>query len=164
MMRVWELGKDADPGFENRIEFHNPFGKTYVAKTFGRETIFGRSVEKGIAARVLQYANDLVNKGFVTEAGPDINGDGAPDWFIPVLNADTGEPLVKYDSTIAGVEDGLIKPTGTTGCNKTDNSQCTCTDNRACMELEKYSEVPFFLRQALDSYGLADPQQKGLYQ
>jgi len=164
MMRIWELGKDADPGFENRIEFHNPQGKVYVAKTFGTEKVFGRTVEKGIAARMLQYANELMAKAYTTEDGPDINGDGAPDWYLPKLNPDTGEPLVKYDSTIAGVEGGFIKPTGTAGCDKKDNSKCTCTDNRACMQLQKYVEVPFYLRQALDAYGLVDPQQKGLYE
>jgi hypothetical protein len=31
------------------------------------------------------------------------------------------------------------------------------------MELSSYVEVPFYLRQALDAYNLADPSPKGLY-
>src|SRR5207253_5245535 len=47
---IWELGSDTDPAFANRIELHLPNGKTYIAKTFGKETILGKSVQKGIAA------------------------------------------------------------------------------------------------------------------
>ncbi|MFH1529974.1 MAG: hypothetical protein ABIK09_04460 [Pseudomonadota bacterium] len=163
MMRIWELGKDADPGFEGRIEFHWPYGKVYVAKTFGRETIFGKEVERGIAARVLEYANDLMVKAFQTTDGPDINGDGAPDWYLPVLNPDTGEPIVLWDKSIAGIQDGYVYPNGTEECNADYDGGCTCSSNRACTELKSYIEVPFFLRQTLDAYGLMAPQQKGIY-
>jgi hypothetical protein len=40
---IWEIGADTDPAFDNRIEFHNPDGKIYVARTFGTETIFGQA-------------------------------------------------------------------------------------------------------------------------
>ena len=45
MLRIWEFGVDAAPEIENRIEFHYPEGKSYVAKTFGMETIFGKRVQ-----------------------------------------------------------------------------------------------------------------------
>ena len=163
MMRIWELGKDADPEFDNRVEFHNPTGKTYIAKSFGQEYIFGKQVERGIAARVLQYANDLMYKAYSTDPGPDLNGDGDPDWFIPLFNADTGKPLVKWDPSIAAIEDGYVKQGGREGCNANDNSDCTCASNRACLELQKYVEIPFFLRQTLDAYDLASPHTKGIY-
>ena len=163
MMRIWELGVDADPGFENRLELHYPNGKIYVAKSFGQETIFGKVVERGIAGRVLHYANQLMFKAYDTDPGPDLNGDGAPDWFIPLYNAETGMPLVKWDPTINGIEDGFVKPSGVEGCNAEDNSACTCAANRACMELEKYMEIPFFLRESLDAYQLGMPKKKGIY-
>ena len=59
-VRLWELGVDADPAIENRIELHLPTGKVYVAQTFGKEEVFGRVVQKGIAARVLEYANSCL--------------------------------------------------------------------------------------------------------
>jgi hypothetical protein len=31
------------------------------------------------------------------------------------------------------------------------------------MELRKYSELPFFMRQAMRDYGLASPTMKGIY-
>ncbi|MBM4371884.1 MAG: hypothetical protein FJ098_09530, partial [Deltaproteobacteria bacterium] len=163
MLRIWELGKDADPGFENRLELHWPYGKVYVAKSFGRETIFGREVEKGIAGRVLHHANELMAEAFVTRDGPDQDGDGEPDWVEPVLNPETGQPIVRWDPEIAGIQDGYVYPAGTDVCNKDYNGGCTCSSNRACMALERYMEIPFFLRQALDAYQLMDPQPKGLY-
>ncbi len=163
MLRIWELGKDADPGFENRIEFHYPHGKTYIAKSYGTETLFGRKVEKGIAGRVLQYANQLMNEAYVTVPGPDRDGDGEPEWYLPVFNPETGQPLVRWDKSIAGIKDGFVYNGGVEGCNPEDNSECTCSSNRSCIALKDYVEVPFFLRQTLDAYGLVSPHPKGVY-
>jgi hypothetical protein len=42
------------------VKFVNPFsGFTYVARLFGPQTINGKTVDKGIASRMLQHANDL---------------------------------------------------------------------------------------------------------
>ncbi len=164
MLRVWELGKDADPGFANRIEFHDPTGKIYVAKTFGSEVIFGKRVQRGIAARVLEYANELLAAAYECDDGPDLDGDGAPDWYLPRFNPTTGKPIVRWDPTIAALSPlGFELPNGVPGCNAQGNQNCTCTANRACLALSEYVEVPFFLRQALDAYRLASPQPKGIY-
>jgi hypothetical protein len=161
MMRLWELGKDSDPGFDNRIEFHHPNGKVYVAKTFGKETIFGKSVQKGIGARVLEYANELVNAAYETDP-IDHDGDGVTDWYIAKLNPTTGEPIVKYDPGIQA-----IQPSGATGsnptCNATTNTGCVCSSNRACGTLENYVTVPSYLRQAMAAYGIIEPDMKGVY-
>ena len=164
LMRIWELGKDSDPGFANRIEFHNPSGKVYVAKTYGSETIFGKRVQRGIAARVLEYANSLLGRGYQTSDGPDLDGDGKADWYIPVIDPTDGRPIVKYDPSVQAIDaGGFLMPNGRPGCEPTDSSACTCSANRACIELQAYVEVPFFLRQALDAYGLASPEMKGVY-
>ena len=47
------------------------------------------------------------------------------------------------------------------GCEPGDNSQCSCSSNRACLALQDYAEVPFFMRQTLDDYDLVDPQLQG---
>lgn len=130
MLGLWEMGTDTDPGFANRIELHLPNGKVYVAKTFGTETIFGKTVQKGIAARMLEWGNYLVAKAYKTTPGPDLNNDGQPDWVIPALNA-------------AG--------------------EVQCTQPAQCITAQHYEEVPFFLRQSLRAYGLADPTMKGIY-
>jgi len=67
MMRIYDVSKDGDPGFDNIIVFHDPDGKVYAAQTFGTETLFGKTVQKGIAARMIEYANELLAKAVVTE-------------------------------------------------------------------------------------------------
>lgn len=161
-MSIWELGQDNDPGFANRIEFHHPNGRVYVAETSGKETLFGRSVQKGVAARILEYANELLSQAYVTDDGPDLDNDGKPDWYLPYLNPTSGQPAVRFDPSVSGIEDGYVKPNGVEGCNPEDSSACTCAANRKCLELEDYVSVPFFLRQALQAYGLS-LSVKGIY-
>ena len=164
MLRIWELGVDSDPGFANRIEFHHPSGKVYVAKTFGKETLFGKTVERGIAGRVLQYANELLAQAYVVSPGPDLDGDGDPDWYVPFVDPTTGQVLVKWDPTIQHIdEDGFLMPQGTLTCNGTNSKGCTCSSNRACVKLASYVSVPWYLREAVDAYGLGQPSQKGVY-
>jgi hypothetical protein len=158
MLRMWEIGQDDNPSFDARIEFHDPTGKSYVAKTFGTEVFFAgskweKTVQRGIAARVLQYANELLVAGYDTDE-VDYNNDGKVDWYTARINPATGLPLVKYDPTIQ---------TSVATCTAQNNTGCTCTSNRACVKLSRYVEVPFFMRQALNAYGLADPKLKGIY-
>ncbi|MFT3707583.1 MAG: hypothetical protein QM817_07920 [Archangium sp.] len=160
-MGVWELGADTDPVFTNRIELHLPEGKVYIAKTFGRETILGKSVQKGISARMLEYANELVTAAYETDPGPDRDGDGKADWVTPHFY--NGAAVVKYDPSIKTINPDGTLGNGRLGCNSFENVNCTCTSNRACMELQKFSELPFFMRQAMRDYGLADPTMKGIY-
>ncbi len=160
-MNIWEKGSDSDPGFENRIELHLPDGKQYIAKRFGTETIFGKKVEKGISARMLEWGNQLLVKAYETTPGPDNDNDGQPDWYEPKLT--NGQPRVKWDSSMKFIDaQGALQATQP-GCNSTDNSTCPCTANAACAELVRYEEVPFFMRQAMHDYGLADPTMRGVY-
>ncbi len=156
MMRVYELGVDPSPTLASAIEFHHPNGKTFVARSYGREDIFGFNVEKGIAARVLEYANSLLVKGYETAPGPDKNGDGKPDWYIPVVNPKTGQVNVKYDPGIANTANGAT-------CTAKISDGCTCASNKACMELAQYVEVPFFLREAVAAYALGAPHPKAIH-
>jgi hypothetical protein len=162
MMRVWEMGVNADPKFKNRIEFHDPNGRVFVAKTYGKETIFGKSVQKGIAARVLEQANIYLEAAYVTTGGDDLDNDGTPDWYIPAIDPKTGQPTVKYDPNIQHF--GPLGPvSGRPGCNKTDNSTCTCSSNKACMRLKGYVSVPAYLREAVQAYKLGDPSERGVF-
>ncbi|MDP1829643.1 MAG: hypothetical protein Q8L48_40635 [Archangium sp.] len=160
-MNIWELGADTDPGFRNRLELHLPEGKTYIAKTFGREVIFGKTVQKGVGARMLEYANELVEQAYVTDPGPDLDGDTVPDWTTPRVAG--GKAIIKFDPSIDSILPSGAVSSGRPGCDATDNSQCTCSSNRACLLLQKYTELPFFMRQAMRDYGLASPSMKGIY-
>ncbi|MGK4003345.1 hypothetical protein WMF31_12020 [Sorangium sp. So ce1036] len=173
MMQVWEVGADSDPGFPNRIELHHPSGKVFVAKTYGTETLFGKVVQKGVGARVLEYANELLARAYVTEPGPDLDGDGKADWHKARLSPQNGQPIVRWDATVAPVApDGEVERDGVPGCKAdsdesdddySDFASCTCSSNRACVALEGYISVPVFIRQALSAYELGDPTMRGLY-
>ncbi len=164
MMRIWELGQDADPGFTTaqRVEFHNPAGKVYVAKTFGTETLFGRTVQRGIAARVVEYANELLQEAYETDPIADASGHV---YGYEVRTDANGMPIVKFDPTFTNKinDQGQLVPLVTPGCDSTDNSKCTCNDNHACLKLQRYVEIPFFLRQALSTYHLHNPGMRGTY-
>lgn len=162
MMGIWNLGEDSDPGFANRIELHTPNGRVYIAKTFGKEEVFGKTVQRGVAARMLEYGNELVEAAYVTTPGPDIDNDGTPDWFEPTLG-DDGQPLVRFDPNMSTITPTGGVRTGRLGCNGTSNADCTCEENRACVLLDRYVSVPAFMRQSMAAYGLADPTMKGLY-
>ncbi|WP_437827292.1 hypothetical protein [Sorangium sp. So ce1153] len=172
MMQVWETGADTDPGFQDRIELHHPSGKVFVAKAYGTETIFGKVVQKGIGARVLEYGNELLARAYVTEPGPDLDGDGAPDWHEVKRSPENGQPIVRWDPTIAAIAaDGEVERGGVPGCkadsdedddDHSDFYRCTCSSNRACVALESYISVPVFIRQALSAFRLGDPSMRGL--
>jgi hypothetical protein len=161
MMRVWQIGIYSDPEFDSRIEFHDPQGTIYVAKSFGRETILGKTVHKGIAARVLEYANNMLKDAYVNVA-VDNDGDSIIDWYEWTPGAD-GRPVVKYDSTMTFFDANGNPVNSIPGCSPSQVGECPCDANRACRVLEDYVTVPFYLRQAIDAYGLADPQTKGIY-
>lgn len=139
-MRVYEMGINTDPGFENRIEFHNPGGDIYVAKTFGTEVLYGKTVQKGIAARVLEYANELLQQAVVTTpitigSTPDTRVIG----FKPVLDA-KGNLQFK------------------------DGSK-TCETNKACVKMRNYVAIPKLMREAMARLGWTRNAQelKGVY-
>ena len=160
-LRLWELGVDSNPDLgTNRMELHLPDGRTYVARYYGKETIFGKTVQKGIAARVLEYANGLLNDAYETNPGADLDGDGTPEWYTAKTNPATGLPIVKFDSAMQPVTQGG----GSANCSATDSTGCTCADNRACMKLKEYQTIPHYLRQASGAYGYdLTPKSKGIY-
>ena len=148
----------------NRIEFHNPEGKSYVARAFGKETIFGKEVHRGISARVLEYANDLLFRAYETTDGPDVDGDGNPDWYVPVISSETGRAVVKWDPSLASItEGGGVSEEGRPGCNAQDSTDCVCEANRACIKLRDYTQVPYFLRLATSTYFGLSTRPRGIY-
>jgi hypothetical protein len=142
MLNIWERTEDTDPVFQNRIEFHDPNGKVFVAKTFGTETIFGKTVQIGVGARILEFANQLLSQAYETTT---VTNNGVT-WYVPVIDPATGAPRVK--KMYADDTDG----------------KTACSENAFCVQLQGYTEIPFFMRQALQAYGLADPSMKGLYE
>lgn len=160
-MGIWEIGADDDPAFDNRIELHTAEGSIFVAKTSGTDRLMGKTIQAGIAARVLEHANELLNKAyFTTPAGPgavaaceagvdclydtdadgikdavlDEDGDGAADapvWFIPVTD-----------------ESGRLLDRGNYG---------------AVTAFQDYEALVHFIRQTMRDFHMAHPTMKGLY-
>ncbi len=141
--RIWEMGADADPGGLRRVELHTPT-RTYVALSQGKEELFGRLVEKGIGARVLQWANELMKKSYATADGPDLDGDHKPDWVVPVLD-----------------EKGNLKYLDNNGRIVADATEC---QSSACLKFEDYLAVPAFIRQTMDAYGYRAPDMRGIFE
>jgi len=126
----------SDTEVDDYLLFYNPNGNTYLAKQFGQEVIFGKTVEKGVSARVLQYANELLNKAYVTT--PVYASDGETVIGYQAQKDTDGEYIVRFDSTLS-----TVTPEGyygsVEGCtSETDNLGCTCEMNRSCMELQNY--------------------------
>ncbi|NUO47682.1 MAG: hypothetical protein HOV80_02370, partial [Polyangiaceae bacterium] len=149
LMGIWELGADEDPGFANRIELHLPDGRVFIAKTYGTETIFGKTVQRGVGARVLEYANELMFKAY--DCTPITSPESGSTWCQPTIV--DGKPLVLHDPNLGS----------SAQCNGANNAGCTCAANRACMELNDYESIPAFMRQAMRDFRMADASMKGIY-
>jgi hypothetical protein len=121
MMRIYRLKTGTLPEFDNRIEWQDPqSGETYYARTYGMECLFGDAtattkaactaaggkwVQKGIGARVLEYANFLTGNGYELDktnyagtadypAGYDAHGRAR------FLSFGDGTPVVAVDQAV----------------------------------------------------------------
>lgn len=77
-MRIWIEGVDGNigtTGFPNpaeQVRFFNPAsGLTYIARKYGPETVSGKTVDKGIGSRMLQFANILLAGTYKCEMQAD---------------------------------------------------------------------------------------------
>lgn len=183
MMRIYRLGPDAQPLFEERIEWQDPTsGQMYYAKTYGMECLFGdpsgqaaceasggKWVQKGIAARVLEYANFLTANGYQLDPAftSPVYGPGFDEHGRAVVTYHVdGTPIVVPDPAILDIsEDGTqlleVQPCDT-------NVTPTCTPlttykNHFARELLGYKSIPDYLQETLVEYGLNDPHELGIY-
>lgn len=135
--RIYTVGGDAAPDLptENAIYFRDPeSGMLYIAHRKGTETIFSKTVEKGIAARMLSWANTL------TLAAYEVTGIDPVTGKIDVVYVD-GEPA--------------LKPVNNAPVTK-------CEDSPACIQLRNYKALLDFTRQTAATFGFPAPEPKGL--
>jgi hypothetical protein len=212
MMRVYRLGQNVDPIFSNRIEWQDPVSQdTYYAASYGKECLFGdgsngassclgpdpinnptggKWVEKGIAARVLEYANWLTSQGYAADpayANPGPLGPGGGfDNFgrFHVARMNNGTPVVRLDLVMSG--NGQAPPTCDTDapadCNgiqtdPTASDYCGVTklhatgcaqpllayDNHFATQVGPYKAVVDYLWEVVMRYGLGTPDQLGVF-
>jgi hypothetical protein len=190
MMRIYRLGTDSDPAFDERIEWQDPTsGQVYYARTYGMECLFGTGrskasctasggkwVQKGIAARVLEYANFLTSKGyqldtshvptagdpaFVSGYGPGFNGHGR----AMVMHHPDGNAIIVPDQAIKDVSPrGTLEDVAPCDQNLSPTcAQLTIFKNHYAYELRNYKSVPDYMLQVMQVFGLAWPDQLGIY-
>jgi hypothetical protein len=189
MMRIYKIGQNADPQIDQRIEWQDPVsGSVYYARTYGQECLFGTGTdqtaceasggtwaEKGIAARVLQYANWLTSKAY-------LGSWGAHGRFVVKLQPD-GSPIVKGDPAMVTIDlnGNLGDQPYTCDLNAPvdcDPSMKNCTaasqhplnckpltkwDNHWAVQLDNYKSVPDYLWEVVIAYNLGNPHELGLY-
>ena len=101
-MRLWIDGQVGGLNLPeaDQVHFYDPSsGYTYVARKYGREQIDGRSVEKGIASRMLEHANALIAASYQVKT--DAQGQVVTDAFgVPALALDAnGQPVPVTDES-----------------------------------------------------------------
>jgi hypothetical protein len=74
LMRVWQVGVETPPAFpaEETVAWRDPqSGQLYLAHRYGTEQIDGKTVERGIAARVLEWMNTLTAQAYSVDTSVD---------------------------------------------------------------------------------------------
>jgi len=134
--RIYATGNDSDPQLphDGAIWFRDPAsGTLYIARRRGTEEMFGKTVEKGISARMLAWANLLAMNAYETDAVTP---------FDPV----TGELNLVYENNEPKLKDGATK----------------CEDSIACVKLRNYKALIDFTRDTAATFGFAAPEAKGI--
>jgi hypothetical protein len=170
MMRIWRLGQNVAPDVTPRIEWQDPgSGELYYAHSIGTECLFGDATnncaggqiaQKGIAARVLEYANQLTAKGYELDLANNPATATTPAGFnafgrAMVVRQPDGTPVVVHDPAISNVTtSGALAPTVTCDLNVTPGcTPLTIDENHSAVELQSYKSVPDYLWQTEAVYG-----------
>jgi hypothetical protein len=142
MMRIYKTGADVDSAIlpEQRVSFRDPeSGLVYTARRFGDEQLFNKTYDRGIAAKMIQWANTLAQRAYqldATEPVDPVTGE------VRVLFDDNGQPLIAPDATIA----------------PSNPEALTCDDNRWCGQLRDYRALLDFARDLAITVGFPPPE------
>lgn len=177
MMRIYRLGHNSMPEIENRIEWQDPqSGEIFYAPTFGRECLFGdpdndcaggKMVERGISARVLEYANELTSKGYKLDVVACPGTDKYPAGFneygrATVVRHPDGTPVIKAHVAVADIDPSTGGLSPTSDCDRNEDPTCTpltINHNHFAYELRNYKSIPSYLWETGLRYGLFGRQQ-----
>jgi len=140
MMRVWVVGVDTLPGFPDAetIAWRDPqSGQLYIAHSYGTEEIDGKTVQRGIAARVLEWMNVLT----------------AQAYEIDSVNPDTGE------QTVRRYTDNTDCPPGVNYCT----GQPVQVSTPFTMRVTNYKSVIDYMHMTANQFGFYGPNWRGVY-
>ncbi|MEO6600701.1 MAG: hypothetical protein ABIQ16_12560, partial [Polyangiaceae bacterium] len=141
MMRVWQIGVDTAPGFPDAetIAWRDPqSGQLYLAHRYGTEEIDGKTVERGIAARVLEWMNTLTAMAYSVDK--------------TVVNP-TGE------LTVERYQDDSACPAGVTYCA----GQPIQISTPFTLRVTNYKSVIDYMHQTATQFGFYGPNWRGVY-
>jgi hypothetical protein len=160
MLRLFKLGSDANPSFDpsETVVWKDPqSGFRYLAKRFGDEQILGKTYDKGIGAKMLQWANHLASLSYqpADPANPNEVGTGR---FLYAVDAN-GQPVVKADPTYS------CNPITSVcvGVAPADPSHVQCEENRYCVQLRNYRALLDYSHDTMIRVGFPDPFFNGIY-
>jgi hypothetical protein len=151
MMRIYQLGASSDPSFgmTEAVQWTDPqTGLRYLAKRYGAEQIFDKTYDKGIGAKMLQWANHLSSLAYVPK---DVQTpfDPVTGAFTYATDPVSGQPVVAVDP------DSRTVPS--------DPNNVKCDDNRYCVQLRNYRGLIDFARDTAARLGFPAPALNGIY-
>lgn len=141
MMRIWEIGSDAAPSFPDSetVAWRDPLsGELFEAHSYGTEVIDGKTVQRGIAARVIEWMNTLTAKAYVVDD--------------TVVNP-TGELTVKRYA------DNTNCPPGVTSCV----GQPVQLSSQFAIRVTNYKSVLDYMHLTAAQLGFYGPNWRGVY-
>jgi hypothetical protein len=141
MMRVWVVGVDTLPGFPDSetVAWRDPqSGQLYVAHSYGTEEIDGKTVQRGIAARVLEWMNVLTAKAYSID---------------PSITSPTGE------QTVLRYSDNSSCPPGVNYCI----GQPIQLDTAFTLRVTNYKSVLDYMHMTANQFGFYGPNWRGVY-
>ncbi|MES1178758.1 MAG: hypothetical protein ABUL62_30830 [Myxococcales bacterium] len=141
MMRVWQVGVDTPPAFPDAetISWRDPqSGQLYLAHRYGTEEIDGKTVERGIAARVLEWMNTLTAMAYSVDK---------------TVVSPTGE------LTINRYPDDSTCPAGVTYCA----GQPIQISTPFALRVTNYKSVIDYMHLTATQFGFYGPYWRGVY-
>ena len=141
LMRVWQVGVETPPAFPDAetISWRDPqSGQLYLAHRYGTEEIDGKTVERGIAARVLEWMNTLTARAYRVDAS--------------VVSA-TGE------LTVERYADNSDCPAGVSYCV----GQPVQLDASFALRVTNYKSVIDYMHMTASQLGFYGPNWRGVY-
>ena len=139
LLRIFRIGSETDPSYlpNQAIEFRDPdSGYRYIAKKFGPEQIFGKSWDKGVGAKMIQWANELAAKAYKVNPNIPTPESGQLQYEFDANN----RPIVLPD---------IVPPS--------NPNNVRCDENRYCRQLRKYRSLLDFTRQTAGQVGFPEP-------
>jgi hypothetical protein len=141
MMRIWEIGSDSPPGFPaaETIAWRDPLsGELFEAHSYGTEVIDGKTVQRGIAARVLEWMNTLTAQAYVVD---------------PTIVNPTGELTVKLYA------DNTACPNGVETCV----GQPEQLSQQFVLRVTNYKSILDYMHITASQLGFYGPNWRGVY-